>query len=123
MSRQIRRQAKIDRHNWLNDMLENGSWQALKKYQKQLEKSTRSIQLRDKHGAILAMKDQAESMSEFFETMQWYVRPACIIEQRPAIFQQLDISNRRITSEELRKIICVQKNNKACGLDNIPTEL
>ena len=29
ISKQIKKQVRLDRHNWLNDILENGNWRAM----------------------------------------------------------------------------------------------
>ena len=43
LSHRIKKQAKLDREEWLNTMLAEGNWSALKKYQRQRKKNMKSI--------------------------------------------------------------------------------
>ena len=52
MNKAIKRQVKIDRQIWLDKMLEDGNWSAMKAFKKYRKSKNTMTQLRRKDGSI-----------------------------------------------------------------------
>ena len=63
-------------------------------------------------------------MAAYFEQVQWAVRPDCITNNLPPIFDnELDVQTGPVTVQELRYVIKKIHNHKAAGMDDIPIDL
>ena len=50
MTKQIRRQVKLDKQNWLDSLLDNGNWQAIKAFKAAMKKRKMQSNLKDNSG-------------------------------------------------------------------------
>ena len=74
-------------------------------------------------GDLVFSEERAETLSEYFEKLQWHVRPDTIIIQRPSIFDMLHIDVGSIKQEEIEQAIKELKKNKSAGPDEIIPEM
>ena len=82
------------------------------------------IAISTENGDVIHPTDQADAMATHYETMQWYVRPGCGIDDKPMINEtKLDTVDSAITRDELYHVLKQLKRNKAAGTDGIPAEL
>ena len=108
---------------WLNECLENGDWQAIKKYQRKKNTNTMT-QLRNENNEPIPMEDNAKTMAEYYEKYKWHTRPDCSIHTTKKIFDtDLPLDENPITIKEMRNTITKLKNNRATGTDCVSAEL
>ena len=53
MNEKIKKQVKIDKETWMNNLLEDGNWNAVRRFKKQCKHTHAITQLRDGDGHIL----------------------------------------------------------------------
>ena len=116
----IKKSAKSDRKKWLEDLAGSGSWKDVR-YLRSPNKSFQG-RLRNLQGDIVFSDQRAESMAEYFEKIQWRVRPSAILPDRPILWPQLEVDLGNITTAEVEKAVKKLKRNKAPGTDEIPPE-
>ena len=86
-------------------------------------KKHNAIVLRDTNGDIVDSNDNAETMAEYFEKVQWAVRPIEPLPQHAqSADQQFDINCGPVQFVEVREAACQMKTKKQCGSDDIPSE-
>ena len=61
-------------------------------------------------------------MAEYFESVQWAVRPVTAHRFEEHLGEELPVNCGPITEVEVRRAAKRLKNNRACGLDNVPAE-
>ena len=87
MNKLIKYSVKIDRSLWLNDLISNASWTQIRK----LRKPPKNAQgrLLNIHGDHVFTNERAETLAEYYEKMQWHIRPEAHVEIRDKIFDTL----------------------------------
>ena len=121
LSKQIKRQVRVDRAKWLDELVAKGDWSAIKlargKSKRQL------ITLRDDQSNIVSTEHRAETLAAYFERVQWAVRPTTLF-QDDLIRRShtIDVNCSQVTFLELRKAVDQLKSNKQCGADGVPSE-
>ena len=76
----VRSMAKKDRTAWMERLLDEGSWEQIRRIRK--PKKPRQGKLRDGQGVLVDSDEWAETMAVHLEAVQWCVRPATLIEGR-----------------------------------------
>ena len=120
LQRLIKASVKQDRTSWLIDLLRTGSWQEIRKLRKPV--SHKQGRLKDEHGSLVSSEHRSDTMAKHFETVQWAVRPAAVIVDRPALFEELNMNTLSIQCEEVRQIMRKLHKRKAPGHDNLNPE-
>ncbi len=116
----IRKSAACDKWQFLFNMAEGGSWDAVKLF-RQLS-TIKQGRLRSLSGKFVSSEEGAETLAEYLEKVQWAVRPDAILPDRPSIWAPLPVNELPITTAEVQKAISKLKCKKACGIDDIPPE-
>ena len=104
LSKQIKRQVRVDRAKWLDELVAKGDWSAIKlargKSKRQL------ITLRDDQSNIVSIEHRAETLAAYFERVQWAVRPTTLF-QDDLIRRShtIDVNCSQLTFLELRKAV------------------
>ena len=73
MNKKIRKAVSGDRKAWLENMLESGSWEDIKRLRKR--PAVHSRKLEDQNGRIVESNERAETFADHLERVQWAVRP------------------------------------------------
>ena len=83
----------------------------------------RKGRLRNMEGEVVASEKKAETLAEYFEKVQWCVRPVThesdVAEDRT---EELPVDVGAIRMTELRYAAQKLKSNRASGIDDIPAE-
>ena len=74
-------------------------------------------------GKHVSSNDRAEILAEYYEKMQWRVRPEAHVQLRPKLFDNLPVELDGITVEEVRTAIKHLKLKKSSGPDGISPEM
>ena len=78
LSKQIKRQVRVDRAKWLDELVAKRDWSAIKlargKSKRQL------ITLRINQSNIVCTEHRAETLAAYFERVQWAVRPTTLFQ-------------------------------------------
>ena len=69
----VKRAAKDDRRKWLEDLVGEGDWRQVRQLHEGL--APKPSKLRDKDGRAVERGARAETLAEYFERVQWAVRP------------------------------------------------
>ena len=76
LSKQIRRSVAVDRSAWLEQLLQFGDWNEIRKRRKGF--APKCGRLRDDDGKVVESELHAESLAKYFQDAQWAVRPVSI---------------------------------------------
>ena len=102
ISNMIKKQVRLDRQKWLNDILQSGTWDAINKFRKVNKKKQMQAILKNADGEDVAMKEQAEEMAVHLEKKQWHRRSGCGGLKKDKLFRnELDIDMTDISMIEL----------------------
>ena len=117
----IKYSVKIDRSLWLNDLISNASWTEIRK----LRKPPKNAQGRvlNIHGDHVFTNEGAETLAEYYEKMQWHIRPEAHVEIRDKIFDTLPVILDAISLNEIKDAISHLKMKKSPGSDGIVSEM
>ena len=115
----IKKSARMDRRLWLEDLAGSRSWAALRK----LRRGHRHLQgrLNDATGKPVSSEDRAERFAEYFETVQWAVRPATLTD-KSTLNEELPVHLGPVTLKELAAAVRRFRPGKASGPDGHPVE-
>ena len=72
-------------------------------------------------GVLVESTDRADAMADFFEKVQWKVRPATLTDE-PPLGDQLPVDEAPFSTQEVGMTISALKWEKASGPDDIPAE-
>ena len=75
------------------------------------------------NGKHVFSNNRAETLAEYYEKMQWHVRPEAHVQLRPKLFDDLPVDLDGITVEEVRTAIKHLKLKKSSGPDGILPEM
>nr|KAG5707728.1 hypothetical protein BaRGS_003303 [Batillaria attramentaria] len=131
VNRQVKRSARNDKRNFINDLTEEAETAAGQRNMKRLYEITRTLSgknnnptrpVKDKNGQIITKEeDQRTRWAEHFkETLNR--PPPPVPPDIPPAAQLLDISTNPPTKTEIIKAIKSLKSDKAAGPDGIPPE-
>ena len=120
LSGKIRASVKADRNRWLDDLLATGDWAEIRK----LSKGSRARQgrMKDATGAFVDSDQRADTLAEYFSTVQWAVRPVSAVDDPTPIGPDLPVARGPIRSDEVCNAAKKLKRNRASGDDDIPGE-
>ena len=120
----IRQSAKKDRKAWLDNVLENADWAAVRALRK--GPSSKPGRLRNLDGQLVSSDVRAETLAEYLEKVQWSVQVASAVPAAPdganLCDSTLPIRVTPFTLNELLVVVKRLKAKKAPGNDNIPME-
>jgi len=119
LHKDVRKSAKLDRTRWLDQLLQDGDWQQIRKIRN--PRRARSAKLRDSAGEIVESDQWADTMADHFEKVQWCVRPAGLVDG-PPLGNELPVLLSRFTADEVDRVIQKLKRNRASGPDDVPAE-
>eukprot|EP00959_Pyramimonas_sp_CCMP1952_P195642 4090614-Pyramimonas_sp.AAC.1 len=78
--------------------------------------------MRDSRGQQVDSDKRAETLAEYFSTVQWAVRPTTVVDDPFPIGPALPVECGRISTVEVCKAARKLKRNRAPGGDDIPAE-
>ena len=114
LHRQVRAAAKMDRREWINDMLKSGDWEQVRR----LRKTPRVKQgrLQDLDGNLVESELRSETLAEYLEKVQWAVKFADLVPPSTELHPDAPpIETIPFRAAELRKVVTHLKNGRACG--------
>ena len=117
----VKRSAKADRRRWLEDLLKTGEWSQVRKCRKGF--APRPSKLKDSSGKVVDSTSRANTMAEYFERVQWAVRP--MTDAMPGLAPLgplLDVQLGPVSDEEIASATKQVRRNRSSGVDNIPGE-
>jgi len=103
MTRSIRRSAKQDREQWLTDMAGSRDWSDIRALRGKLKK--KQGRLHNLQGIPVSSEERAETFAEYLEKVQWTVRPAAVVPQRPPIREKLEVRKDNFSYDELSAVL------------------
>ena len=120
LTKWIKGSARRDRSSWLDAQLENGDWKPIRR----LKTNTRPPpgRMRNAAGVLVESNLRAETMAEYYETVQWRKMLATALPDGPMLGPILPVSERAVDEDEVLKTIRRLKSGKAAGRDGIPPE-
>ena len=120
-NRQIKSSAKHDRKIWLEDLLQNGTWEFLRHLKK--NGPVRQGRLRDLDGKLVDSQHRSETLAEYLEKVQWVVKFADCQPDESVIYDNtLPILMTNFSHKELAIVVARLKANRAAGHDDIPPD-
>ena len=110
----------MDRAEWLTELAQTGSWDGVRR----LRKRPRLAQgrLKDSSGQLVSSEHRADTMAAYLETVQWAVRPAQDLPDRPPLGPELPVPLGDFLESEVKSVVRKLIDNKACGQDGLPAE-
>ena len=117
----VKRSAKNDRRRWLEDLVQTGEWSQIRKCRKGF--APKPSKLKNMQGEVVESTQRADTMAEYFERVQWAVRPMTDIPTaRACLGEVLNVNLGPVTSEEISTAAGHLRKNRATGDDEIPGE-
>ena len=120
LQKAIRRSVKVDRAAYLDELASAGAWTQLKMLRRGPNKM--KGRLRNQAGEAADNSEKAETLADYFENVQWRVRPLLDISSQEPLGPTLDVKLDNISLQELQKMSMKLKLKKSCGVDEIPGE-
>jgi len=128
LHKQIRKQAKKDKTQWLKDQVEVSAkapsakekWVWIKRLRKDF--TGKSVALRDSQGKVVNTMQQAETFAQYLENKHWSTPLTDYTGPTTPITGPNPVNMDPITVPELNKTLRKVKNGKATGPDTIPAE-
>ena len=120
LSRQIKAGVKCDKAKWLDEKIAEDDWLAIRNIKG--KKKQRVVSLKNSRGQLVGSELKAETMAEYFERIQWAVKPTSDISSHTIIHHNLDVNCNSISFEEMCEAEYQLENNKKPGADDIPNE-
>ena len=112
---QVKHSVKMDRSQWLDDLLKTGDWNEIRR----LRKGHRPQSNAD--GNVVESDQRAETLANYFESVQW--APLATTEPPHSTCDDpLLVSNTSISGAEVVESVKSLKRRKAAGSDGIPPE-
>ena len=111
LNKQIRKSARADRGDWLDNIVTTGAWAEIKKLKKSRNLNVGNRKLHDSTGELIESSQRADTFAKHLETVQWAVRPMNDLEMRPLLGPVS--CEGQITAEELRIAIKQLKLHRA----------
>ena len=78
--------------------------------------------LHNDNGIPVGSEQRAETFAKYLSEVQWKVRPAAVVNSRPAIREEIPIDTAPFRVDELVKVLKRLKREKSAGIDAIPPE-
>ena len=120
LSSRVRASAKQDRRNWLDALVESGEWSRVRQLRKGF--APKPSKLKNAAGTPVDSTQRAETLAEYYESVQWRVRPDSLPDGAAVLGPELNVNIGPIMHSEVIAAAKRLKNNKACGPDQVPAE-
>ena len=117
LSRRIKIQAKIDRDVGLLNLAGSKDWGQLKR----LRRGEVRLQgrLHDESGMPVSSEQRADTFARYLAEVQWRVRPAAAVNDRPPLRPTIDIDAADFSKDELDRTLRRMKADGASGPDAV----
>ena len=116
---QVKQSVKMDRSQWLDDLLKTGDWNEIRRLRK--GHRPQSGRLKNADGNVVESDQRAETLANYFESVQWAPR-ATTEPLHSTCDDPLLVSNISISEAEVVESVKSLKRRKAAGSDGIPPE-
>ena len=116
----IRRRARLDREEWLNNLVASGEWSSIRFLYR--TKVPCHGKLRNLAGELVESSQRADTFAQYLAGVHWAAPATAIAAGKPPIFQQLDVFLGTPTQLEVTLAAHKLKCGKACGPDGVPVE-
>jgi len=120
VNKNVKASAKADRRAWLDALVEDGSWHAVKAAKK--DHKHQHGRLKNRAGELVSSDERTEAFAEYYEQVQWKQPAAEELPRRPALGPELPVNMGTITVEEVRRALRKLKSGKAAGRDGFTSD-
>ena len=120
LSKSVKSAVAQDRSAWLNNLVADGDWSAIRRLRKGFAKQ--QGRLKDALGTFVSSDQRADTLGQYLQDIQWAVRPTQAAPPKPPLFEMLPVELADITEDEVIYAGRKLKRNRACGLDGVPAE-
>jgi len=117
---EVRKSVKKDRRRWLDELVESGEWSKVRQLRKGFK--PQPSKLKNSTGEVVDSIDRAETLADYYEKVQWRVRPDDLLEHGDSLGPELDVDLGPISHEELAVAAKSLRRNRASGVDLVPAE-
>ena len=110
--KEVRRMARKDRTVWMDRMIEDGSWEQIKKLRR--PRKVQHGRLCDSQGKLVESDQWSNTMADYLASVQWRVRPPGLVDGA-ALGQELPVLLADFSSIEVKRVIEKLRKKKATG--------
>ena len=103
----------------MDSLLEEGNWQQIRALRK--PRKLKCGRLKNSSGQLVESDQWADTMADYLEHVQWYVRPAGLVDG-PALGADLPVNVTSFSDMEVKAAVDKLKKEKASGPDDVPAE-
>ena len=129
LNKEVRKQARRDKTQWLKDRLAESEqtmdarvkWKWIKRIRSDYKQ--RPVSIHNAKGKPVSQSKQAATFAEHLANSQWAPPSRPYTGNRDPIAPQADVDADLFTMEELNAALRKAANNKAAGVDDLPTEV
>ena len=121
LNKKIRQSAKSDRRDWLNRMLIEKDWTAVRRLTRGCKR--KQGRLKDSEGRCVDSEHRAETLADYYENVQWAVRPGALVVERQHLGEELNVNIGPISYDEIATAASKMRSGRASGVDDLPAEV
>jgi len=123
LRREVKKAARRDRAQWMEQLASKGDWNSLKKLRRK-GPSSQQTRLQNLEGHVVSTEARATTLADHLETIQWRVRPVTLIpDAKPDIHGPLAVDEGEFTNKELRVAIQRLSSGKSVRKNDVPIEI
>ena len=120
LTKDLKRQVKVDKTVWLKELASSGTWEDIRKLRR--PRKPAQGRLTNSSGVLVNSDERADTLATYLQDVQWAVRHCNLIESRPPLWDNLQVECGPIIPDEIRQVVKRLKNKKASGPDQILPE-
>ena len=120
LTKRIKANVKRDRSQWLDDALATGDWAEVRKLRR--GRKLQQGSLKNAQGVLGATEERAETLADYYESVQWADRPCPGQAYTELLGPELPVLQGPISYDEMNAAGRTLKYGKASGSDGIPAE-
>jgi len=116
----VKASAKADRRAWLDELVEDGNWRAVKAVKKGFKQQ--HGRLKNRTGEMVSSDERSEAFAEYYEHVQWKKPAEHDMPQKPPLGPELPVNMGPVTIQEVRRALKKLKRGKAAGKDGFTSD-
>ena len=120
LTKDLKRQVKVDKTNWLKDLASSSTWGDIRKLRRPRKPAQGRLTISS--GTLVDSDERANMLATYLQNVQWAVRPCTLIRGRSPLWDNLILECGSITPSEIKQVINKSKYKKASGPDLITAE-
>ena len=100
LTKDLKRQVKVDKTVWLKELASSGTWEDIRKLRR--PRKPAQGRLTKSSGVLVNSDERADTLATYLQDVQWAVRHCNLIGSRPPLWDNLQVQCGPIIPDEIR---------------------